>query len=454
MVLLSAGLYALVLVAFVGLSPQPGSDLRPYVRLGLSGVLLSSVMVHSLSAAMAPSTDVLRGVLARLPVSNAAVTSALMQPLVVVGVFIAACLAAPSITMIVNVLPSLGLSVAAVGLGGGMLIAVGLGVIGGIRLLCWLMTSMLGLPRMYGNAVSALITLGVGVVLAVPGLSLMPPTGAAGYAPGVLIAEFLIDPLALGVSQWVLLAAWPAVALGLFILSLRLPERGNGQPATRLLAGVVLPRRPLVAYIVSSVMVIVRLPQYIVISLLAVLGAATVAVAAHSGLPGLQLYASVLAVTLIAVPWSIGTYVAGSMRWLYVTTRLTPIEPRWSMIATYAATWIAGLPVAVMVAVIGAVSGQVGLPQVVDAMVAGLALAVTTTFLGSVVPFAPQQPLSATVTSVAALGGYAVATLVIGWTLSELAVESTAVTSLGVAAVAAAGALLWGRRRVDGALGR
>lgn len=451
--LASIGLCWLVLYVFGDLRPQAGTDLRPYVCLGLSGVLLAAVIVNSLNAAISPSTDVLRGVLRRLPVSTSSISLGLMQPVLAVGNFIAICLAAPSITMVGYVVASTGLSTAAVGMGVGLLVISGLGVIGSIRVLCWLMTAVLRLPRMYGTAIASLLTLIVGVLLAVPGLGLIPPSGVGVYVPGSLLSELLFDPAAGGFISWALLGVWAVAACALFVLGLRLREIGDGQPATRLLVGVGLPRGQFAAYIVGSLLVVVRLPQYIVLSLLALLGILSTWGAMRSDLPGLQLYAAALVPTFIAVPWAIGMYAFGSLRWFHSRTRLTPARCGGNALATYIATLLAGLPMALVVILTGALTGQIGFPQIAEGLAAGLALSITTTFMGSLVPFTAQQPLSATVTSVAALGVYAVATLLIGWLANELGITSTAIASLAVAGFAAVGGLFWSREVNEGAIG-
>lgn len=449
----SAGLCWLVLYAFGDLRPQTGSDLQPYVRLGLSGVLLSAVIVNALNAAIAPSTDVLRSLLRRLPVPTSSVSLGLMQPVFVVGNFIALCLAAPSITMIGYVVASTGLSAVAVCIGVGMLVISGLGVIGSIRVLCWLFTAVLHLPRMYGTAISSLLTLIVGVLLAVPGLSLIQPSGIGVFVPGSLLSEVLFHPTAGGVITWALLGAWTAVTCALFVLGVRLPEIGDGQPATRLLVGVGLPGGQFAAHVVGSLLVMVRLPQYIVLSLLAFLGILSTWGAMHSDLPGLQLAAATLAPTFIAVPWAVGMYAFGSLRWLHSMTRVTPARYGRNAVATYIATLLAGLPVSLVVILIGLLSSQIGMPQITEGLAAGLALSITTTFMGSLVPFTAQQPLSATVTSVAALGVYAVATLLLGWLADGLGMTSTAFASVAVAGLAAIGGLLWSAGVNDAAVG-
>lgn len=450
--LASLGLCWLVLYAFTGFSPQAGSDLRPYVRLGLSGVLLAAVIVHSLNGAIAPSSDVLRATLRRLPVSASSVSLGLLQPLLVVGNFVALCLAAPSIAMIGYVVAPSGSWALGVAMGIGLLLVAGMGVIGCIRVLCWILTAALRLPRMYGTAISSLFTLIVGLLIAVPGLGLLAPSGAGVYVPGSLLSELLFNPAAGGGTYWVILGIWVATACGLFLLGIRLRDIGDGQPATRLLMGVVLPRGSFLAHVAGSLLVVVRMPQYIVVSLLPLLGILSTWAAMHSNLPGLQLYASVLVPTFIAVPWAIGMYAFGSLRWLHAMTGLSPVKRGRNALAMYVATYLAGLPIAMIVILAGLLTGQVGLPQVAEGLAAGLALSVTTTFMGSVVPFAPQQALSATVTSVAALGAYAVATLLIGWLASEVGMTSTAVASLAVAGMAAVGGIAWSRGVTDGAL--
>lgn len=420
---LSATLYWIISQFFSGIDPaQFHGDARALLRLVLSGVAFGSLVFLLVLATSTPERTVLDNVLRLLPVRRSSRILGSSVPLLVLGFSMSFLLGLSSLAIIFR------LSSEAV--------APILALAAYVWLMLWSAVTwpvlfflvrsavhrLVRLPSNYSLAVATAACIAAGVVLV--GIDLVPVERIGHQewwqflSPTRGITELVGAPG--GASAWIgwiSVGLWSCVAAMLGVLYVNTPSVSGDASSTRFLVGSDFPAARFAARVWLEILVIVRLPQFLVASLVVIIG--TVAFPILLGVARFTAVMDQLASIVVILPAAIGIYSFGaSAPAHWIAKALTGGRRRWlvpKLTASLVVPMILVLPyLSLMFAA--------GLPaeRIADVASLGFAMFVSASLVGIVVPCVPGQALSATITSAATAVLWAL--LVIGsrWLASSI----------------------------------
>ena len=218
----------------------------------------------------------------------------------------------------------------------------------------------------------------------------------ASLSPTRALTDALVNHPATGMLSWFALVAWTVVAILLAAAMTRVAEPADEQVSTRLLVGLLVPRRRFGSLIWFEIVSVARLPQFLITVLVVAVG--TIAIPTAYIRPGLQGLADQMAPFLLVVAATIGMYSFGSTyRFNWILRLATGKSEHWILPKAIAALSLPTMLCAPYIVLLLLAGMQ---PQRVLDM-ASLALAMVGAALacGVLVPFVATQALSASITS-------------------------------------------------------
>lgn len=416
-------------------------DARPLLRLVFAGVLLGASTYQIILSTTVPNRTTLDNLLALTPVGRRSRSLGQLVPLLAIGFVCSLLLGFPSLAVVSRLVA--GEPAALVGLTG-IVWVTALATIAVPAVFVLARTAarrLLHLPSNYALLTATVVT--AAACLAVAGRDLVPRQGIGAEAwwqlvtPTRALTDVLVGTAAPAPgAAWVTCAAWSLAALGLAAASFSVRDAPDHSTATRLLVGAAAPRSRPGTLLWTELVQIVRLPQFVVVLLVAAVG--TVALPLAWRQPELSAVADQVAGVFVLIPAALGMYSFGTTHrshWLltlHTGDRRLWIAPK----ATAAAlvTVVVTTPFFVVMAFVGMPASRLlDLGSLAAVMIcAGL-------LCGVLVPFIASQNLSATVTSATTVLTWAVIVLVVRWLDGQLALGMTVpVTLLGGALVLAA----------------
>jgi hypothetical protein len=415
------------------------TDQRALLRLVFAGVILGTTVYFLVLCGTLPPRDRLATALALLPVRRWHAQVGTLLPTFVIGTCIACIFGFPTLPMIAKLIDQAEFQAIAIVAFIGAISLVALlvpGLFFGLRDLC---LRAARLPMMYSLATAAALTLSI--VLVLVGVDLIPTGSIEGETAGYLLmparalSELLqpdaSDPLRLATAS-VTLTAWFVLAAGLAVRAIcsstpldgravaaptiRLPERGSAKATAFMFELIVL----------------TRLPQFVVTGMTLLVVAIIVPVV-YTQTEARSAVDQVAALPIIAAA-AIGAYSFGSTRqshWIG-TVLAGPFGWLWPKpLATLAASILLSMPYVTLMALAGLPASRF-----LDLATLGLSMWASATLAGVILPFAPDQPLSATVTSATTIGLWALSTFSLRWVFASLRIDSPILPALCWVAVA------------------
>lgn len=429
----------------------PAADQRTLLRLVFAGLMLGSTVYFLVLCASLPSRDRLSTVLSLLPVEPWRGAVAVQLPAVIVGAAVAVVFGLPTLPMILKLvdpqrfsLPGIVAFLATILLAAVLVPALFFV----IRDVC---VRKLRLPVPYALAV-AVVTVLVTVLSfsaadLVPRATMAPGEVATLLAPTRALSEVLqpasSEPIRLVVSG-AALVTWFTGAFALAYLAVRtsrpIEARTVAPPTVR-----IRPRGGRSSALVTFEMVMVmRLPQFVVTVLVVVLCAAALPIVYAQ--PDFRLAVDQLASLPVIMACAIGAYSFGATRRHHWVASLTTKTGTWCW-PKMAATIVLSASLAVPYLVVASIAG-IPAERIVDYATLGLGMWAAAALAGILVPFAQDQSLSATVTSASTVAIWAMSTFALRWAWSTVGVDSpvAAAVSWVVIVLAAYAVLAHGSR--------
>lgn len=420
---LSATLYWIISQFFSGIDPaQFHGDARALLRLVFSGVAFGSLVFLLVLATSTPERTVLDNVLRLLPVRRSARILGSSVPLLALGFSMSFLLGVSSLAIVFrlasrDVAPILALAAY-------------------VWLMLWSAVSwpvlfflvrsaahrLVRLPSNYSLAVATVVCIAAGIVLV--GIDLVPVERIGNeewwqlLSPTRGLTELLVGSGGLSTAiGWTSVGLWSCVAGALGWLYIHTASVSGDASSTRIFVGSDFPAGRFAARVWLEILVIVRLPQFLVASLVVIIG--TLAFPILLGVARFAAVVDQLAAIVVILPAAIGIYSFGATapaHWL--AHLLTGNRRRW-LVPKLSASLV--VPVVLVLPYLSLMFAA-GLPvdRIADVVSLGFAMFVSAALAGIVVPCVPGQALSATITSAATAVLWAI--LVVGsrWIASSI----------------------------------
>ncbi len=459
---MGAGLSGALLAWLFGMLPGdttaiPGPVRYGLLRMVLASTVLSSALLMIVFCLLAPQRTTLAALIELLPVTRAGAVAGLNLPLVGLSFLLALTFSAPSFVMVAQLLGS-----AAMVVFGIVMFAVLVALVKVMTFSLFMITFEVGrrfvrLPSQYALTVAAVFSCGCVVALSAHDLWPTPelltgqttawwhawtPSGsfALTLATAANLANLPMTPIAA-------VAGWTGAVVALFLLAGQLLRTEHVSPSIRLLVGMPVPRTRLAAQAWFEALILLRTPQFSIMTVLIV--AITVAVALWvPGQDDSALFDAVLGALVMAPMLVCMQSVGLTLRTHWLARHLLATSNSWALPKALG-TLVASAPVSILVLLILGVSGLLGMDQVPTMGAGALAAWGAALLGGALVPYSEAQPLSAGLT------GFTVMILFLGvaggleWFLDGISLINVPLASLLALGVFVLGYALVVRRVAD-----
>lgn len=415
------------------------TDQRSLLRLILAGLMTGTTVYFLIVCSSLPPRDRLTNVLVVLPVARWRAEVGTLLPAMTVGLAIAFVFGFPTLPMLIELVDPDRFRVDAVVAFVGMIVLTSLlvpGIFFGVRDGLIRMTRM---PLAYSLAIAVGVTLLA--VFAVAGGDLIPRLDVddRDLWSLLLLPRAMSEVLQPGASDaarlglaWSVLAVWILLAFGLSAgvirkhtplegrpyasPSIRMSERGSAWAGSLMLEVVILTRLP--QFIVSSLVLVL---SAVVLPLLLVQQDASVVVDQIAALP-------------VVIAFALGAYSYGSTRRTHWVGAILGRPRSWivsKLVASFLVSAVIAMPYLSLMCLAGLPSGRL-----LDITMLGIGMWCSAMLAGRLVPFAVDQPLSATVTSATTAGLWTLSTFGARWLFTEMSIDSPVLPTLAWAVVA------------------
>lgn len=415
------------------------SDQRSLLRLVLAGLMSGTAVYFLIVCSSLPPRDRLSNVLAVLPVTRWRAEAGTLLPALAIGLAIAFVFGFPTLPMLIELVDPNRFQPGAVV---AFVVMIGLssllvpGIFFAVR---DLMTRMTRMPLAYSLAIAVGVTLLAVFAIAGGDLIPRPDVDDSDLWSLLLLPRAMSEVLQPGASDearltvaWSALGLWTLLAVGLIAAAIRqsppLEARAYVPPSIRMSERGAFRAGSLMV----EVVVLTRLPQFIVSSLVLFLSAvvfpllfirqdASVVIDQIAGLP-------------VVIAFALGAYSYGSTRRSHWVGTILGRPRSWvgaKLLASFLVSAVMAIPYLSLMWLAGLPSGRM-----LDITMLGIGMWCSAVLAGRLVPFAVDQPLSATVTSATTAGLWTLSTFGSRWLFTSLKFDSPILPALSWAVVA------------------